>query len=651
MSAPLHVTALGGGVVLEGSPDTQQTDEVGQADSLAITRRGQLVVESDVSDYYTLKDLQAVPVAWTQLHGLGNLVTANIPFILAVGEGKTVVPTLRYFLAFLKRQGETVPIPATRTWFFVATTTGTAAPVPNGHGVYVTTVQFPGLWFGGNVILVNVGAREGEYPNLQPGLWFFLADPTAATGFSITGGNERDCLGLGVISGGTNGKQLYFRGITSYNGFAFGWGHDSADATNKDGPNRIMFSNINAPMVWGNDNVATAGDRVFTDSDAIPLGDAGEIVRAALKWRGRLYFGTNAQLHYIAGFGRDSFLTDGANPVAKSENVLGPYSLIEGPNRGMFGVGEHGLWEYDGEQFHPHYKKLIDFTGHSTGYWDLIWTDPTLALGIPGRTNQDLVWMASDYERYQVLIGIPFCNATLGYGVGNDTVVIKYHPLTGGFTRQVFLGVNYTAASYLRRYGQQRETRLLGTGTAGKVTLQRYGYQVNETDSPIMPSRLPVVKFGPYAPFGPDGEGVLKRIYLTLAWESAGSLPIVFAVTQRSDDSIANQFTLTIGPTTPGAPAAGDLWVDTSQTDTSIGNATAGALVPATGGFLTKTYSGSLWRVVPGGGQQGTRTLIPIPLARRVCTRVTVLAQCSAAAGRFSIEGFALNPGAGGPDA
>lgn len=640
------MNSFGGGVVLFGSPDAQHPDEVAGADSYEIGPRGQLVATSDVSDYYTLKDVQAVPVAWTALHGLGSLTSASLPFILAVGEGKDVTPTLKYILAYIRRQSEAVPIPAAQTFTFDA-----PAVVPNAHGVYVTSQQFPGLYFAANFVLVNIGAREGNYPVTAPGLWFLALNPATGAGYQVNGGAAQSCLGIGTGAAGTHAVQLFFRGIVGYNGFAWGWGFDSADATNGDGPNRVMFSNYNNPLMWGNDNQSVAADRAFTDSDAIVLGDAGEIIRAALKWNGKLYFGTNAQVHYIAGFGRDSFLTDGANPVAKSYNVVGPQALIEGPDKLMYGVADQGLWNYDGATFTPIFQKLVNFAGHSPGYWDLMWNDPTLALGNPGRTNQDLVWTAVDWERFQVLVGIPFCNATLGYGIGTDTVVIKYHPRTGGFTRQVFLGQTYTAASYVRRAGQQRESRILGTATTGKATIQRYGYQVTPTTSPILPTQLPVVQFGPYEPFGSDGSGVVRRCYLTIAWESSASLPLVFGIVTTADVSVLNSFALTISQTAPASPAAGDVWLDTSQTDTSIGNATAGVTVPATGGYLAKTYSGTAWRFIAGSGEEGTRATIPLPLARRTATRVTVTATCLTATGRYQIESLGLEPGGGTPNA
>jgi hypothetical protein len=285
-----------------------------------------------------------------------------------------------------------------------------------------------------------------------------------------------------------------------------------------------MFCNQGNPLKWGNDNQGSGAARSYTDSDAIILGDAGEIVRAGLKWNGRLWFGTNRELHYIAGYGRNTFLTDGANPVAKSQNVIGPHTMIEGPDRLLYGVSDQGLWAFDGSTFEPHWRRLVSFDKHSTGWWDLIWTDPSRVVGYPSRTNQDLVWMAVDWDAEQVIVGIPYCDATAGSGYGLDTVLIKFHIRGGGFTRQVFPGVQYTAAGYHRREAQEREVRLLGTGTAGQVALKRYGYQATPITSPILPTTLPRVKFGPYLPFGPDGDGVLRRAYLTLAWEAVASL-------------------------------------------------------------------------------------------------------------------------------
>jgi hypothetical protein len=638
----LHVPSFAGGVVRTGSPDAQATDELLEADSLDIGPRGQLVCATDVSDYVTLNDLFGR--VFRDVYGIADVVVGGVPQLLVLGRGRDITNVFeRYAIARFARSGAVSPVAGGA--YFVA--------VPPAAGVQMTSVQFPGLFTVGGVpsslVLACLGAREGTYPRAALGLSVYAYDP-ATTNVTIYGTSQLDCLGTGpsgaTFPGGTQAKPLYPRGIVGYNNHVFAYGFDDADAVNGDGPSRVMFSNEGDPRKWGNDNTG-AGDRLFTDSDAIVLGDAGELIRGALKWNGRLFFGTNQQLHYIAGFGRDSYRTDGANPVAKSYNIVGPNALIEGPDKLLYQVSDQGLVAHDGASFEPHFKRLVDFHGHSSGWWDLIWTDPAAAVGYPGRTNQDLVWTAVDWDREQVLIGIPFCNAAAGAGAGVDTVVIKFHTRSGGFTRQVFSGVAYSAAGYFRREGQQREVRLLGTASAGKATIQYYGYQAVPTSSPVMPTRLPRTTFGPYAPFGPDGQGVLRRCYLTIAWESTASLPIVFTVSTTLDGAATDSYTLTIGPVAPGAPVAGDVWLDTSETDTSLGNATAGALVAAAGGYLAKTWSGTIWRAIPGSGEKGMRATIPLPLTRRAAARVTVTVVCTSAVGRFQIEGLGINPGGG----
>lgn len=639
----LHVPTFGGGIVRLGSPNVQRTDELLEADSLDIGPRGQLVATSDVTDYYALQDLQAAPAAWSKLYGLSKLLGVNTAFIVALGEGKDAGGVLRHIVALLERSGAAIPLPAGR----VFVTSGVA---PDGNGQWITTDSSPmGSQPGALIItpgfiycLLCIGAREGSYPRSAPGLWVLSYDQNTGT----TGFNPISAFGASLGNGAT-AKQLHFRGIAQYNNHVFGYGFDQGDATNGDAPRRVMFSNQGVALAWGKDDQGGGAGRAFTDSDAIVLGDAGEIIRGALAWNGKLWFGTNTMLHYIAGYGRDTYLADGSNYVAKSHNIVGPHAIIEGPDKLMYGVADQGLWAFDGSTFEPHWRRLVDFHGHSAGFWDLIWTDPTAALGVPGRTNQDFVWLRTDFDREQVIVGIPFCNATLGYGAGNDTVLIKFHTRTGGFTRQVLVGVNYTAASYERRLAQQRETRILGTHTTAQ-TIRRFGYQATPVSSPVMPVALPRAKFGPYLPFGPDGEGVLRRAYLTLAWEAIASLPLVFTVAIAADESTTETFTLTVGAVAPVGAAANDMWLDTSQTDANLGNATAGVGgVAALGGYLIKVYRSAAWAILPGMGDAGARVRIPMPLARRKAARTTIAVTCTAAAGRFQLEGLGINPGDG----
>lgn len=666
----LRIAGFGGGAVLEGSADTQRTDEVQVADSVDITGRGTLVCTSDAQDYVQMVDTLIDNQGFSRCYHLFQFDTFNSARIGMVGEAITG-GNLRYWLGAIAREGQATPAAGQQQL---------GAVVPMQEGCVVTAAPFQGVFHinvvGGtganinpNIHLVNLGAREG-FPAYQGastsfGLWVIAIYPPA-TGFNAYQISLFDALGTGdqgEIHAGTfpdytpapgpatHGKQLWFRGIETYNNHAWGWGYDSADVTNADGPNRVMFSNLGNPLKWGNDNIGTVGtDRAFTDSDAIVLGDQGELIRGAIKMFGKLYFGTNRGLHFISGYGRDTFLTDGATPVMRSFNVVGPHAMVEGPDKKLYGVSETGLWSFvEGSTPIALFQRLRDFSNRSNGWNDLIWTDISRGIAYPGRTNQDLVWTAVDWDRQQVLVGIPWCDATAGYGYGTDTVVMKYHPATNGFTRQVFVGVQYTAAGYFRASGQTRGTAMLGSGTVGSATVRRFGYKATNNATPVLPTVLPSIRFGPYAPYGADGRGPIRRLYLVLAWDSAGALPLVFTVTYKVDGSTVAANTLTIKATAPAGPADGDLWLDTSQTNTDLGNATAGTITPALGGYLLNVYrtARTAWIRIPGLGMQGARATIPIPIARRRGTRVTLDVVCTAASARFQFEGIGLDAPAG----
>lgn len=654
---PLIVTGFGGGVVAFGSADTQRTDEIQRGDSVDIGPRGSLIVTTEPSAYVTLLDGSVPQVAWNRLYGILSAAGVNFTQVIPVGEG-ILLGANAYLTNQLARQGSATPL--TGNLQSLAPWAGAAVPV--AEGAVVTGAEFAGLqnvkYLGISnqsitTYFLNLGAREGYPVNHSTafGLYAMSGIPPA-TVLTAVHIEQYDALGTGAWgelpygggAAGTKAQPLYFRGIIAYNNHLFGWGFDSAGGATLDGPGRVMFSNLGLPVKWGNDNQAAVGtDRNFTDSDAIVLGDAGEMIRGAIKWGTKLWFGTNRALHFIAGYGRDSFVSDGATPVARSFNIVGPNAMIEGPDRLLYGVSDQGLWVFDGATFNPIFRRVTDFDGSSPGYWNCIWTDPSRPANYPGRTNQDLVWTAVDWDREQVLIGIPWCNATSGTGYGSDTVVVKYHPRTGGFTRQVFFGVCYTAQGYFRREVQQPPVKLLGSG-GPPVNLWRYGYQSSPTVSPALPGTPLTVVFGPYAPFGPDGAGVVRRAYLTVSWET---LPVVLRVTTTVDASAADDYAIYIQPTVPGA-AVGDYWLDTSQTSTDMGNATAGATIPARGGFLLKTLSSAgTWRLVPGQGGSGTRATIPLPLARVPGTRVTIGVAQQSAAGRYQLETLGMEPGSG----
>lgn len=653
---------FGGGVVIEGSADQRRVTELAQADAVDIGTRGALTVTSGPSDYTTLVDMATVNLPITRLHGIVGSTNAAMA-VVAEGEGTPIgTPAGDAYLVYpsVPRSGAGDPYSSCQpvvTAISVATGSGTLfAPIP--EGIVVTGATFAGRFgfrrfIGGvttlySIYLVNLGAREGTTPRSAPGL-HVIGVSSVSSPVPI---GQWDALGTGLFTPdfagpGTNGQQLYFRGIIPYNNHVFGWGFDSADTVDGEGPNRVMFCNLGDPTKWGNDNIAAEGtDRAYTDSDAIVLGDAGDLIRAAIVWNGRLWFGTNRGLHFIAGYGRESFLTNGATPVMRAYNVVGPGALIEGPDRLLYGVGDQGLWKFDGNGVpEACFEKLRDQSGFSEGYWDLLWTDDTEPLGAyPGATNRDLLWMATDHESQQVLVGIPWCDAETGYGPGTDTVVLKYHVRTEGFTRQVFSGVQYTAAGYFRAEGGEPDVRMLGTATAGEASLQRYAYKAALDTAPVLPDPLPELLFGPYALFGPEGRGVVTRCYITIQWDA---LPLVFACVVSVDDVAVATFTLTIGATAPVGPSEGDVWLDTAQSSTSIGNGTAATGIPAAGGYLAKVYNDGDWAAIPGMGGVGTRATVPVPLVRRMGTRLSLAMTTTSAAGRFTVEGLGFEPGAG----
>jgi hypothetical protein len=509
------------------------------------------------------------------------------------------------------------------------------------------------------VTLVCIGARSGQFPSQAAGVYAIVYDPTGAT-YTVLPIINWDVLGTGPIGEyfagtGLNGNQsvqMYPRGIIAYNNFAFAWGwdvHDHAGPSNQDGPNRLMFSNVGNPLKWGYDASAAVvpeTNRAFVDSDAFTIGGAGEVIRAACVWAGKLWIGTNAGLHYVEGFGRESFLTNGAIPVRQTRNVIGPHALIEGPDGLLHGVSDEGHWIFDGANVDTPYRRLRDYADKSNGYWDLVWADASQATGFPGKTNQDLVWMLSVPELMQVWIVIPFCSIANGYGQGTDTVIIKYHCATGGYTRQTFAGVTFTHGELYRRDQTGAvQTFLCAPGLA--TNIQRYGFRTGAV-SPVMCAALPDATFGEYAPYGTDGVGISRKVYLTLAWESSSSLPLVFTITPSIDgEAVAAAIVLTIGPTAPGSPADGDCWLDTSGTDTNLGNGTAGVFTPAhAGDYLLKRWvaTWAKWTYTSQGGSQGTRATIPIAFTAQKGTRVKYRVQCTTATGRFQVEGLALEP-------
>jgi len=653
-----HVSGFGGGVVGEGGADSQRTDELKVCESYDIGPRGALIAGRGVKDYVTINDLGTVPAPFTKVYGLGSAwAGSGLLQHLAVGEGLNVA-TLRFFLAKFARASAASPIGTTDILLFGAPSGG-AVPAPAGtnRGVLVTfAAGITDQVLGYHVALVNIGHREGAFPEDTgaPGLYALTYVPSGPT-IALTAINYFDALGTGPsgeFPTGTQSKQLYFRGIVPFNSYVFGWGYENGKYLGN-APARLSFCNSRNPFKWGNDNIGAVGaDRAFTDTDAVQIGDAGEFIRGALAWNGRLWVGTDKQMHYLAGYGRDSWTTDGANPVAKAENIGGPHCLIEGPDRLLYGVGDKGLWAFDGQNFERHHRRLRDYAGASTGWWDLIWVDRTRGDTYPGKTNQDLVWMVVDWDADQVLVGIPWCSASAGSGYGTDTVVIRFHVRTGGFTRQIYTGVQYTAADYVRRQSQYDTERFLATATAGSATIKRYAGQatpVGAGGADYMPTAaLLKVEFGPYALFGANGVGIYRKAYLTLAAPTSvlgtGNGFYQWSITPYVDGQALAAFKLSIDTSAPGSPADGDIWVDTSGTDTSLGNASAGTLIAAAADYLVKIRWNSSWKIIPVGGQKEGRFTVPLTWKPTRGTRLVLKIDGTQTHFQYQFEGLGFDP-------
>lgn len=627
----LHISNFGGGVALLGSADTERTDELLECDSYDIGERGQLVVASDLSNFADILDAlgqRVFPIYGIALSGTPQTRQALVIGLGDDGTGLHPQALLALVIDLATLVVTRIPI--------------AAAGIANGF--VITAASFPFVDRTGTQqkpLVVCIGGREGKVTKQIPLKVYSGTAELVGPDWLGTGAGQ-----FNEATAGTKAKSLYPRGVGAYNNHLMLWGFDSKDPTAGDGANRLMFSNVGNPLKIGNDPL-TAGDRDFADTDAINIGGAGEIIRAALSWQGKYWIATNRELHYLAGFGRESFLTNGTVGIRKSRNVCGPKCLIEGPDGLLYGVSTEGLWGFDGGAVEPLYRRLVDFRGKSFGWWDLIWQDSARGDVYPGTTNQDLVWMLSDPESMQVWVVIPFCDAAAGYGFGGDTVVIKYHTQSGGFTRQVFTGKILTDGFMLRREALAPGRRYIVHSQQASNQIKVYRAKADASVSPILPTALPAVTFGEYAPFGPDDAGVTRRIHLTVSWDAAASLPIVLTLTPTIDGEALAAVALSIQNAAPGAPANGDLWLDTSGTDTSIGNATAGALIPASADYLLKRWvaSWAKWVPVPlGGGEKGTRVTMPIAFEGKPSDRIKVRVQTVAAAGRYQIEGLGLEP-------
>jgi hypothetical protein len=648
----LHVPSFESGIILAGSADAQATTELKVCDNLDIGPRGQLQSVASAVDFQVCNDQQGVPQPFARAFGIGGVRFGSAAAkAVVVGLGRNAVPADRWFFgqinvedakgydgAFLVNDVAGAPlVPLVRIYKGLPYTQDpqvTFAPfsfVTSGTGTPANTQV--------RLFFINLGARYPDAaPREMPGLYVMIWTG-AAYAYDPIG--RYDALGTGIIgefAGGNQAKQLYFRGIEAYNNHLFGFGFDQSEAAAGEGPSRLMFSNVGNPLKWGNDDKAAAGvNRAFSDTDAITVGGAGEVITALKASKGRLWIGTNRGLHYLSGYGRDSFKTDGTTGIANSLDVVGPNALCEGPDGMLYGVSSKGLWCYANGEVNLVFNKLRAFDGSSPGYMDLV--KNIGAFPGPGDPVLDRIWLRSEPKLQQVWMVIPAVNASTGIGHGFDTVIIKYHVWSGGFTRQIISGINWMGGCDLPQGVTNVEHTIVAQYGSAQTTAD-YG-----TGAPPVGQK---VSFGEYSPFGPDAEGVCRAFFLTLSWPDAGALPIVMTFRPIQDGIPGAVNTITIGNAVPAGPVDGDTWLDTSGTDTNIGNATAGAIIPATHSFVQKTWiaAWNKWILAAGGGGQlGTRATIRVPFTGFAATRIRFDLTVSSSE-RIQIEGIAMDKGA-----
>jgi hypothetical protein len=601
----LNVSAFEG-VMLAGSPLTRKISQLDACENYEIGLGGQIQIASMPTDYLVLNDqANPTPNPWTRIYGLFAGRFQQKVVLYAVGQGTSFGGPPVHFMGHFTPRGESSPVNPLNIVNF--------DPNVNVWGFIVTACTFPYVTTGQQFLtLFNVGARGAQNPRDAPGLW----------AISDNGQTLQQVKSLGI---GTNAVPLYFRGIEVYNNMVFGYGFDNSDATHGDGPNRLMFSNVTFPLLWGNDNISKATpNRPFTDSDAVPVGSGDEAIRGLRAARGRLWIGTNRGLHYIEASGRQSIKQDGGSVsrVTGSLGCIGPNAMCQGPDGKLYYVSPQGLCVVEQPTIYSPPivnnlgAKLWDGAGHSRDWWDLIWFDQTASiLGYPGQTNQDLVSIMVDQDMHTIRIVIPYCDPFTGYGPGTDTVMINYHVSSGGFSRVIMQSNAFTGSLYLPREQTTLGGMFLARSSGIGTNIQRYAFRNSQADDAPLPPNGGVAKFrhGPVYLFGAEGEGTDQKFYLTVSWKVGVEPDFEFGVAVEVDGNPIPPLTITIGAVQPDG-GNGDMWVDTSNLDTSLGNATAGTSIKANNGFQIKRYvpTWGKWVRVPGGGQQENRVTIPI---------------------------------------
>jgi hypothetical protein len=358
-----------------------------------------------------------------------------------------------------------------------------------------------------------------------------------------------------------------------------------------------MFSNLGNPLKWGNDNIALSARIAL-------LGHRRDSRRRLGRshHRAALRAGQTLDRHQPR-----TALASGLRPRLVHHRRHDVGRQLAGRHRPERARGRPGqeslrllvaraLGLVDGELVEHIYRKLVDpneTLARLLGS-DLVRRDARGGT-YPGRTNADLVWLLSVPSLNQLWVVIPFCNAAAGAGFGSGHRHHQVPHATGGFTRQVFLNKSFT--SWRRRQAERGQPDTILFVNSPAVPTRTRSTAIASARRRRSPAAAPMsIVAGEYSPFGPDGSGVCREAFLTLSWENVAALPVVVTLTPFVDQQQLENVVLSIQAAAPGRSGDGDLWLDTSNTDTNLGNSTAGAY-PAAGDYVLKRWMNELGQV------------------------------------------------------
>jgi hypothetical protein len=221
-----------------------------------------------------------------------------------------------------------------------------------------------------------------------------------------------------------------------------------------------------------------------------------------------------------------------------------------------------------------------------------------------------------------------------------DTVIIKYNVLTGGFTRQVFLNKSFHFSGVVvKRSAVNPDTILFVNSPAVPDANTIYRYRFRATPG-VASCCTNVDRRGRVLAVRPDGLRRLPRSVPDALVGERRALPIVVTLTPFVDQQQLENVVLSIQAAAPGAPADGDLWLDTSAPTPTSGTRQRARSFQQLADYVCSSAGSRLGEMGDrpgGGGEKGTRATIPIAF-KPCAVRASSSPQRSLDAGRVSIE-------------